>query len=980
MRQKYGLIIGIIFLIGYVWPQPALAQEPGPVVLEATAQGLSLTWTPPAYSLTTVEFEGQVYSQLRLPDLISAGQPGSPELPLYSGLIGLPPTGGAHLHLSEVEREVVALPHPVWPASTPQPVFFANSSVPPVGGSTTHRPDPTLYATNSFYPPHIAELGPVEQMRDHRLARLVIHPLRVNPASGQMEVIRRLRLEITFDQPGPALNGLAAQARPNPFDRALAATLINPQASQWTISRPTPGLSATSVGALAETDLFKITVNTPGLYVLTYNDLLTAGLPVATLDPRTLQVSHGWPRQEVAIWIEGENDGAFNPGDRLLFYAEPAFSRFVDYDVYFLSYGQGTGRRMDSRSANPTGLPPGVAWRTAVAETNQFYEPYYPGRDGDYWYWDNLRRPDIAAATYALPVEAPLTSGPVATLTLWLQSYTDPVQNPDHRLAVSLNSTALGEHTWNGSQALTVTLTAPSGLLVNGTNQIGLSLPGLSGVTVEGTWFDALSLTYPTGQAGAGQLIFQGQAGTKAYTLTQWSEANFHVYDITDPANPHRLSDYVVTPQGANYSLTLGDAGPDAARYLVAPNSRLKSPQAITPAAILSDPPEGADYIIITHANFAAAVAPLAAHRAGQGLRMATIDVQAIYDTFGEGRMDPAAIKNFLSHAYTTWPSPAPAYVLLVGDGSYDFKNYSGYNPSTFIPPYLAHVDPWWGETASDHQFVTLSGADPLPELSIGRLAVNTPAQAATVVDKIIHYETNPTPGEWNARQLFVADNDEPAYNLYFHADSDQGYSQVNPPFVGQRFYYSDRAGNPTYIYTDPNTLRSALLNSINYGANLITFNGHSSWLQWAVEGILRYYPPPYTGPNDLTSLHNQYRLPIVLEMTCFTGSFHRPEVATLDESLLNLAGGGAVAVWGSTGLGVSTGHVSLQHGFYQAAYTQGKTQLGAATLAGQMELYATGLHQDLLDTFMLFGDPALAINLTIIPLPNRVYLPIVFR
>ena len=371
----------------------------------------------------------------------------------------------------------------------------------------------------------------------------------------------------------------------------------------------------------AGADTFKITVSTPGLYVLTYNDLLAAGLPVATLDPLTLRVRHGWPRQEVAIWVEGENDGVFNPGDRLLFYAEPVFSRFVNYDVYFLSYGEpGLGLRMDSRSANPTGLPPGVAWRMATAETNQFYEPYYQGRDGDYWYWNNLRRPDLAAATYALPVEAPLTSGPAVTLTLWLQSYTDPLQDPDHRLAISLNNTALGERTWNGSQALTVTLTAPASLLVNGTNQVGLSLPGLSGVTVEGTWFDALSLMYPTGQAGAGQLIFQGEAGKKAYTLTQWPEDYLHIFDITDPANPRHLNDSLVSAQSGKYTLTLGDAGSDAARYLVAPNSRLKSPQAITPLLVLSDPPQGADYIIITHANFAAAVSKVSAKVLKNGL------------------------------------------------------------------------------------------------------------------------------------------------------------------------------------------------------------------------------------------------------------------------------------------------------------------------------------------------------------------------
>jgi hypothetical protein len=246
------------------------------------------------------------------------------------------------------------------------------------------------------------------------------------------------------------------------------------------------------------------------------------------------------------------------------------------------------------------------------------------------------------------------------------------------------------------------------------------------------------------------------------------------------------------------------------------------------------------------------------------------------------------------------------------------------------------------------------------------------------VVDKIIHYETSPVPGDWNERYLFVAD--DPDYAGDFYADSDQGYSQVEAPFIGQRFYYSSSGGGEPYLYTNVNTLRTTFLNDFNRGASIVTFHGHSSWLQWAMEGVLRYYPPPYTGPDDLTSMNNQYRLPVVLEMTCFTGSFHRPEVATVDESLLNLSGGGAVAVWGSSGLGVSTGHVSLQAGFYEAINDQGERNLGAAILAGKMKLDATGFHQDLLDTFTLFGDPALTMNFTITPFSNHVYLPVILR
>ena len=39
------------------------------------------------------------------------------------------------------------------------------------------------------------------------------------------------------------------------------------------------------------------------------------------------------------------------------------------------------------------------------------------------------------------------------------------------------------------------------------------------------------------------------------------------------------------------------------------------------------------------------------------------------------GLAAPIAIRDFLSYAYDNWQNPAPQYVLLVGDGSFDYKD-----------------------------------------------------------------------------------------------------------------------------------------------------------------------------------------------------------------------------------------------------------------------------------------------------------------
>jgi hypothetical protein len=93
--------------------------------------------------------------------------------------------------------------------------------------------------------------------------------------------------------------------------------------------------------------------------------------------------------------------------------------------------------------------------------------------------------------------------------------------------------------------------------------------------------------------------------------------------------------------------------------------------------------------------------------------------------------------------------------------------------------------------------------------------------------------------------------------------------------------------------------------------------------------------------------------------MTCFTGSFQIHDFPTLDESLLRVPGGGAVAVWGATGLGISTGHHWLAEGFLEAIHEDGIDEIGAAALAGKLNLATAGNNPDLIDTFTLLGDPA---------------------
>ena len=201
----------------------------------------------------------------------------------------------------------------------------------------------------------------------------------------------------------------------------------------------------------------------------------------------------------------------------------------------------------------------------------------------------------------------------------------------------------------------------------------------------------------------------------------------------------------------------------------------------------------------------------------------------------------------------------------------------------------------------------------------------------------------NPQPKIWQHQAVFVAD-DHDFGGGNFPLLSDTLISKIDSTSFGpQRLYYSHD--------DSPAEFRSKVNQVWDNGNSLITFTGHSSIHQWAHEILFHL--------EDVPELNNGTRLPVVLEMTCFTGSFQIHDFPTLDESLLRVPGGGAVAVWGATGLGISTGHHWLAEGFLEAIHEDGIDEIGAAALAGKLNLATAGNNPDLIDTFTLLGDPA---------------------
>ena len=659
-----------------------------------------------------------------------------------------------------------------------------------------------------------------------------------------------------------------------------------------------------------------------------------------------------------AEW-DGDADAQFEPGERLLFYAAPRFSRYTRRDGYWLSVAAAPAQRMAARSAAPpVGAVP--AWRSVTAEQNLIYYALNcrcaPGRDGERWMWVYLAGP--GAQSYALDTPARAADQP-ASLTAWFVGYTAL----EHQVDIAVNGVALGTARWAGQQAYTFTVPIPAGALLAGANSVSLTVPPLDGL-----WLDALRVDYavdagapvdgpefaagPPGASAAAlpaapQRVFlpflaQRFVSSAAHSVRLAAAGPYRAYDLTDPAQPTRLTGIQVAGQTVTWAASAGGAG----RYLLASESDIRLPAALRPPAPLPAV-AGADYLVIAPADLAPALGPLLALRQAQGLTTVVADAQAVYDAFDSGRATPEALRRFLAAVYAGW-SPRPLSVLLVGDATFDPKRYRADSQVTRLPTELAEVDPWMGETAADNGLAAVDGADRLPDFLLGRLPVTTITETQAVVAKLVNYETAPPAGDWPARALFVADEADPAGD--FAAQSEAWIGLAPDSAIVQRVFH----GSTTFSVADT---REAIRSAWDLGAGLVAFNGHASQRQWAAERLFHL--------DDVGALANAGRLPVVLQMTCLTGSFHDAALPALDEALLRQPGGGAVGVWGSTGLGVANGHDLLAQAFLQRAFQGGAVTAGAAALAGKLALAQNGQHPDLIETFTWLGDPATRLPLS---------------
>ena len=394
-------------------------------------------------------------------------------------------------------------------------------------------------------------------------------------------------------------------------------------------------------------------------------------------------------------------------------------------------------------------------------------------------------------------------------------------------------------------------------------------------------------------------------------------------------------------------------------------------------------------------------------HLEGQATRLANWKIRRGIDTevrtTTQTGSSASAIRSYIQTAYDTW-TPPPSFVLFLGDAEFINTNYETVHPQQ--PPAGSLI-------GTDLYYATVDGTDYFPDISTGRISVDSVTEARNVITRIINYERNP-PGSaafyTNVAMAAYFEDDATPYTyedrLWVRTSEEIAtYLEANG-YVAQLIYYAHPWVNPLH-YSNGDDLPfyllrsngfpwigggSEVVNAVNQGRLILNHRDHGVRWMWA-------QPELYVW--NVESLTNGSKLPVVFSINCETGWFDNEtdnpghgtseEEVNFAEAWQRNSNGGAAGVIAATRASYGGINDHLNKGFYDAIWpdflpytpsTGPQFSVGQVLDYGKLymaTLYGESIYRKItFEMFHYFGDPTMEIWTALPQTLNVSHAPVV--
>lgn len=662
----------------------------------------------------------------------------------------------------------------------------------------------------------------------------------------------------------------------------------------------------------------KIGITKEGFYRVSRAQLQTAGFDVNS-SSALWQLYVNGVQQSIIVG----NNSAY-----IEFYGRGIDTPEANTQIYYLVVGAQNGKRIGTTARRQIGgsaLAGSFAQSLTKRERSTYITSILNG-DEENFFGTTI---NTAGATVSFNLPAVDFSTAEAAVDIKLQGLT----GTPHQVSVVLNGVDIGTITGGYDQPATRHYSIPTSILRSGTNSLQMkSFDNISDISL----FHSIQVNYARRyQAEQNQLSFF-TPNYRAVNLEGFSSPNVRVLDVTYPDTPTLISNLSVEQSNGSYRVYL-PSNRGRVMYAVE-DSAILSAASITPNApsTLSTATHNADLLVISYKDWMTQANDWADYRRSSGANVEVVNIEDVFDEFNFGVIDSLSIRRFLQFAKSNWQI-APRYVLLIGDATYDPKNYTGSGNFNFVPTKM--VDTLYGEAVSDDTLADFDD-DGLAEIAIGRSPARSAAEVTQLLNKTKTFELTSEQG-FSRGAIFASDLRD-ASGWDFEATSGR-LRDLLPP------------GTPSIMVNRAEAdAKTRLINELNNGRYFINYAGHGTSGVWAATSFF--------SKNEAALMTNGDKLSIFTLLTCLNGAFAQPDITreSLAESLLKAPNGGAPAVWASTGETTPDIQEIMATRFYQQLTLGNIKRLGDLVNDAKTTINAG---RDVRLSWVLLGDPMLKVR-----------------
>lgn len=976
MKNKIfnGKYIFQIFLGLLIMSSPLMIfGQDGIQLLSADAAGVTLQYTPEIDRIDTVRINDEDYLKIHVSNAALVGEPGQPMLPARILKVGIPLESAPTVQLVSADFETMQ------GKILPSPAMHSENRF-------RYEPDGQAYQLNEAVPQNVLQSSGTGFIRDQRVFEVQVNPVQAKSGLNQITLYKRMIFRVNFNGNGEGSSFTIRKLHDEEFYRNVVVNFE--QSRNW--RKPKMRKLSRKNSVFQSGEALKISVRREAMYKVTGSDLQSAGIDIGSINPNSFRLFNNGGRElpqsitanradsliENAIRVYDGGDGIFNDTDYIVFYGksvngwEPLaetspyyqhyLNHYTEFNVYFLTWSGSTrGKRM--------------AGRVSVSEPSLLPAPYTLGLyykedeinnyldSGLHWFGRLM-----AGTNDEQGYSAYLPNARTSQNNMYFRFQFHTLTSGHHQFNILLNDQLVDVITISSRRLQTDTISKILSLSASGYNSLKIQYHG--DTSESQAYVDWFEIQYEKELAAEDNFLFFHQVddGPEKYRVTNFTSNLIEVYDITDSENVQ----YVTNTEIASGTVTFVDTavGFPRHRFLATTTGAYATPERLEfiQFADLRNQLAGAEFIIITHEDFYDAVLPLKQHRESRdSISTTVIKISDIFNEFSWGLVDPVAIRDYIKFAYDNW-TVTPKYVLLAGDGDYDYKNIMSDLDKNWLPPFQTSELNENANRTMDEWFVLVSGDDYDPDLAIGRFPVQTAEEMQNVVEKIIHYETAPALDmsgtvpleDWRNIITMVGDDEyhnPSSQNETMHTrDAEYIMENYIPEYFNKdKIYLIEYPAiqNPSISgYMKP-AATEALLKQIHDGTLILNFIGHGAPSIWADERVL-------LESRDMDRILNYGKPPFWVAATCDFGRFDDPMEQGMAEKLFAAKDRGGVAFLTSARLAYATDNTALNRQFFTQLFNDESpsARLGVALIHAKINNYSVTNDQK----YHLYGDPTM--------------------